>query len=128
MAMGRWWLLVVVVTIVAAVGCSDDDRPSDSAWTEVWVAQRDSVPGADAFIEGGEEMCSDLLGDLRVGREELLPTPADSLDDAVHAWIDHAESIAFECPDDPEELDEGLHDLDVIAAEVDAGLAADEAG
>ena len=123
----RFLLAAVTVSLVIVTACgSGDGRPSDEAWGAVWRAQRDSVPEAGVFVDRGEDLCGELVGDLRSGREDLLPTPTEGLDDPVHAWLSHAESIAFDCPvDDPDRLRERLHDLDILAAEVDAGLAAD---
>lgn len=71
-------------------------------------------------------MCDPLVGQLRSSREELLPTPTESLDAVVHAWLTAAESVAFDCPsDDPDMLRDRLHEVAVLAAEIDAGLAAD---
>ena len=123
----RSLLVAVTASLVIMTACgSGDGRPSDETWRPVWEAQRDSVPDAGVFVDRGEDVCGELVGDLRSGREDLLPTPTEGLDDPVHAWLNHAESIAFDCPsDDPDRLRERLHDLDVLAAEVDAGLAAD---
>ncbi len=120
--------LLVAVTIVAAAACGTDDaRPDDAVWAPVWQAQRDSVPAAEVFLDQGQVLCSDLVGQLHAGREELLPTPVEELDAAVRDWVSHAESIAFDCPtNDPDRLRDRLHGLDVLAAEVEAGLAADQ--
>lgn len=48
-----------------------------------------------------------------------------ALDDSVPAWINHAETIAFEYPRDRAELANRMDVLAVLAAEIDAGLAAD---
>lgn len=120
--------LLVVATLVAAAACGTDDlRPGDTAWAPVWGRWRDSVPAAEAFVDQGQVLCNELVGQLRSGRQELLPTPTEGLDAAVHAWITSAESIAFDCPtDDSTMLRDRLHDLDVLVAEIDAGLAADQ--
>lgn len=119
--------LLVAAAVLAAAACGgDEDRPSDDAWKPVWTGWRDAVPEAEVFLERGEAICDPLVGELRSSRPELLPTPTEGLDAVVHAWITHAESVAFDCPtDEPALLRDRLHDLDVIAAEIDAGLAAD---
>lgn len=118
--------LLVAVTVVAAAACgTDDGRPDDAAWAPVWETQRDSVPSAAVFLDQGPGLCSELVGRLRSGRQDLLPTPIEELDAAVRAWINHAESIAFDCPiSDPDMLRDRLRGLDVLTAEVDAGLIA----
>lgn len=120
--------LLAVATIVAVGACgTNEGRPGDAAWSPVWERWRDSVPAAQAFIDRGEALCDPLVGELRSSRQELLPTPTEGLDAAVHAWITHAESITFDCPaDDPETLRDRLHELDVLASEIDAGLATDQ--
>ena len=120
-------VLAAVALTVFVAGCdSGDGRPSDEAWGVVWEVQRASVPAAGGFIDRGEDLCGELVGDLRSARKDLLPTPIEALDGPVDAWLSHAESIAFDCPtDDPDRLRGRLHELDVLAAEVDAGLVAD---
>lgn len=120
-------VVAVLVEVLVAAACGGDgDRPTDAAWEPVWARWRDSVPAAEVFLDGGEALCDPLVGELRSSRQELLPTPTGALDAAVHAWITHAESVAFDCPtDDPALLRDRLHDLGVLTAEVDAGLTAD---
>lgn len=120
--------LFLAATLVVAVACgTEDGRPSDTAWEPVWEKWRDSVPAAEAFVDQGQVLCNELVGQLRVGRQDLLPTPSEGLDAAVHSWITHAQSLAFDCPtDDAEILRNELHDLNVLVAEIDAGLIADQ--
>jgi hypothetical protein len=101
------------------------DRPGTVAWGEEWEAERAIVPTADEFLAGGRPLCDELVGQLRVTAGELVPTPAEALDGAVEAWVDHAESIAFECDLDRDTLVERLRELDVLASEIDAGLVAE---
>lgn len=121
-------LLVVAAVVVAAAACdAEEGRPSDAAWAPVWERWRDEIPTAEVFIDRGEGLCDPLVGELRSSRQELLPTPIEALDAAVHAWITDAESVTFDCPtDDAELLRDRLHELDVLAAEIDAGLQADQ--
>jgi hypothetical protein len=120
--------LVVAAALLAVASCgTQDDRPNDTAWEPVWERWRDSFPAAEAFVDQGQVLCDELVGQLRSGRQELLPTPSEGLDAAVHAWIAHAQSLAFDCPTDASNmLRDRLHDLNVLAAEIDAGLIADE--
>ena len=117
---------VGVATLLAlVVACGGSDRPSDDAWRETWERQRILVPDADTIVAGGAEFCGELVGELRVELAELRPTPTEALDDPVDDWIAHAENIAFDCPDDRADLANRLRTLDLIAAEIEAGLAAD---
>jgi hypothetical protein len=117
-------LATAVATAAAFVACDGGDRPSDAAWHTEWEEQRDAFPSADALLSGGRELCDRLVGELRAELPALVPTPTEALDDAVQAWSDHAETIAFECRDDPAELAEQYDQLDILAAEIDSGLAA----
>jgi len=105
-------------------GCGDD-RPSDDAWRIEWETQRDAFPSADELLAGGLDGCGELLGRLRVELDELRPTPSAEIDDAFEAWAAHVETIAFECPDDAADLAQRYRELDVLASEIDAGLAAE---
>jgi hypothetical protein len=119
------------VTALLAVGvsaCGGDERPTDAAWRTIWEERLALVPTADAIASGGEDLCGDLVGRYRVELPALFPTPDPALDDVVREWTAELESLVFDCPDDPGELDGRLAELDVLAAEVAAGLAADEAG
>lgn len=116
--------IVATALLVVVAGCGED-RPDDAAWAELWAAERDAVPDAEAIVEGGEEFCGPLVGELRADLDVLFPTPTEALDAAVDAWRDHAESLVFDCPDDPDEVERRLDEIAVLAAEVDAGLAAD---
>ncbi len=116
-------------TLVLLAGCGGGaDRPSDETWQRTWDSERQLVPDAETVLAGGQDLCDDLVGQLRVSLPELIPTPTEALDDAVRAWINHAETIAFECRTERSELESQLDTLEVLAAEIDAGLAADEAG
>ena len=120
-------VVVAAVTLVSACGDSGD-RPTDEAWRVVWEQERRQVPDAETIIAGGQDVCGPLVGRFRQTAPELTPTPSEALDDAVGAWIAHAESIVFDCPSDRADLADRLATLDVLAAEIDAGLAADQRG
>jgi hypothetical protein len=114
---------VVAFTLVAVVtGCSGDDRPGPEAWTDRWEAARELVPAADALHTNGGT-CDRLLGDFRTVLPTLTPTPDDALDGAVDAWVREAESLALDCPTDRAEIDDRLTELEILADEIDAGLA-----
>jgi hypothetical protein len=118
--------VLVIGSLAMLPACRSDDRPSDAAWQAVWEREQTVMPDADAIIAGGEDLCGALVGQLRLTAPALLPSPTEALDDAVRAWIGHAEGIAFDCPDDRAELDARFDALAVLAAEVDAGLSTDE--
>lgn len=120
----RWFETVIALTALAA--CGSDDRPSGATWQVEWELQRDAFPDAGELVAGGRDLCDDLVGELRVDLPELVPTPTEALDDAVQVWSDQAETIVFECRDDPAELAEQYDTLDILAAEIDSGLVADE--
>lgn len=113
---------VLAVTLLA--GCGGDDRPSDAAWSAIWDGERGLVPTEAELVAGGRELCDELVGLYRERFDDLTPTPSDGLDDAVEAWTDQAEQIAFECPDDPEVLAAEYEALRRLEAEIDAGLDA----
>ncbi len=106
-------------------GCGGDDRPSDAVWRAAWEERRAQVPDADEILRGGSELCDELVGRFRSDLSELLPTPDQALDAAVDDWIAHAETIVFDCSKDPDELADQFDTLDLLAAEVDAGLLID---
>jgi len=119
--------LITSLMVVASCG-GGNDRPSDAEWQATWQQKRDEFPDAETLLAGGTEFCDALIGDLRVGLPDLRPAPTEALDDAVQAWINHAETIAFECPHDASLLDDALKVLAVFEAEIDAGLIADSQG
>lgn len=82
------------------------------------------MPTAEVILEQGEDLCGERLGRFRTAMPALLPAPSEGLDTAVDEWIAHAETIVFECSTDPGELADRFETLEVLAAEVDAGLAA----
>jgi hypothetical protein len=117
---------VAALSVLALiVGCGGDDRPSDADWATEWEREQALVPTSAELVEGGRTLCDELVGEYRASMTRLTPTPSETLDDAVGAWVDHAESTVFECPQDPAMIDQRLDELDVLAAEVDAGLDAD---
>jgi hypothetical protein len=117
---------IVALSVVALIaGCGGDDRPSDADWAIEWEREQALVPSAAELADGGRPLCDELVGEYRESMTRLTPTPSETLDDAVEAWVDHAESIVFECPAEPAAIEQRLGELDVLAAEIDAGLDAD---
>jgi hypothetical protein len=119
-------LLTAAMCIIVASCGTGNERPADDAWRQTWEQRRDAFPDAEAFIAGGTELCDALVGELRVTLPDLDPAPTEALDDAVQAWVDHAETIAFECSHDPAQLADALELLAIFEAEIEAGLLADQ--
>jgi hypothetical protein len=120
----RWVLTPALLAATVLSGCGED-RPEETAWTADWEAAQALVPSDDELIAGGRPLCDELIGELRETLPELTPAPDKALDDSVDAWSDEAETIVFDCDLEPELLSERLDELDVLAAAVDAGLAAE---
>ncbi len=114
--------MAVCTLAVAACG---GDRPSDADWASEWAAEQAIVPSQDELLAGGRPLCDELIGEYREAMSRLTPTPSAALDDAVEEWVEEAESLVFECPTDPDEIADRLAALDVLAVEIDAGLAAE---
>lgn len=115
-----------MVLALCIAACGGDDRPTDAEWRTTWEERRSLMPDADVIVARGAEVCDELVGVLRVELADLRPTPTAALDGPVDEWISLAQTVAFECPDDPVEAAEQLRTLDLIATEIDAGLAADD--
>lgn len=118
-------LLTIAAIALIAGSCGGDDRPSDAEWAVEWARERALVPTAEALTDGGRPLCDDLVGEYRESMSRLTPTPSAAIDGAVEDWVEQAESLVFECPSDVGEIAARLADLDVLAAEVDAGLDTD---
>lgn len=118
---------VAAIALAAAlfVSCAND-RPTDADWQAKWQRERATMPDAAAFLDGGQDLCDALAAELRSTRDRLRPTPTEALDDAVDDWVSHAERLAFECTQDADLVATRMNELDVFAAEIDAGLAAHE--
>lgn len=114
---------MTLTLLAGTAGCSSDgDRPADADWVRRWEEARQLIPDAQTIIDGGSEFCDELNGRLRVELPELLPSPSESLDEAVSQWVAQAEDISFECPRDQSVLTSRLTTLETLAAEVDGGL------
>ena len=117
--------LVLGVALVAVLtGCgSDDERPTRAAWEQAWDGARDLVPEPSAAAEISADRCGELLGEVRSRREELTPAPNEVIDDAFTDWVQQAEALGLDCPDEGEDVEGRLRELDNLADLVDLALA-----
>lgn len=119
---GHPYTAIVLLAVLAACG---GDRPSAAEWGPIWDTEQAAMPSADELAAGGQAGCDRLVAELRAGGDRLRPTPSEALDAAVESWLEHAKGIAFDCVDDVALLDEQYAELDILTAEVDAGLSAE---
>lgn len=115
-------VLVLATTIGALAACGGDDRPSAAQWEPEWVAVQAEVPEPAEIDEGGEDVCSTALGELRASREELEPAPTPALGERVGEWLATAEGLMLDCPGEGDERRQLYEELEVHTAEIDAGL------
>ena len=116
--------VAVAVLALAACGDGNDERPAAAVWQPIWESRQALVPTAEGVLNGGVDLCGERLGTMRIELPKLRPTPSEVTDSTVEEWAALAETIMFECPSDPIELDDQLNTLHALAAEVDAGLSA----
>lgn len=116
----------VAVTLLTLAACGDgnDERPAAAVWQPIWESRQALIPTAEGVLNGGVDLCGERLGTMRIELPKLRPTPSEVIDSTVEEWAALAETIMFECPSDPTELDDQLKTLHALAAEVDAGLSA----
>ena len=126
------WTLRHRIAVTCALGVliascgGGDERPTDAVWKTTWLERQTLMPDADELAAGGADLCGELVGLFHAEMPDLRPTPTEALDAAVEAWVDHAETIVFECHHDPDDLAARFATLNVLAAEIDSGLAADD--
>lgn len=113
----------VAVAVLAACG-GDDDRPSTTQWSADWEPIRDEVPDGPTLRAGGEELCGELLGDIRAHREVLLPSPSEAVDDLFQEWLGLVEGVMLDCPHDADDLDERLGPIQDLTRKIDDLTAA----
>jgi len=115
--------IFVAVAVGVGAGCTDvGERPTEAEWLPEWEQRQELIPDTNTILEGGRDLCDELDGQFRVSLPELLPSPAEVLDDPVSAWISHAVSIVFECSKDESTVVQQLETLEVLAEEVDGSL------
>lgn len=110
----------LVVAVALVVACAAD-QPSVDAWTEErWAPIVDVVPEPGNATPSA---CEEALGELRERAPGLDPAPSDALREAVHAWLNEAESLMFSCSSEPDfDYAAGLERLRLLQAEVEAVL------
>lgn len=116
--------MVIAAVALTLLGACGPDRPTSDEWAGTWATARSIVPSESELAERGRDLCDRVLGEMRVGFDDLDPTPSPTLDDVVRAWTELAERIAFECPRGAE-LTARMTDLDRLATEIDAGIDGD---
>ncbi len=114
--------LITAVLVAGLSACGGSTRPDSDTWRRQWEAERDRIPTAQDFAAAGIEGCDELQGHFRTALPPLLPSPDDVLDDTVTEWIDRAERLAFDCPDDAEVIADEIAEIDTLSAEIEAGL------
>ncbi len=123
----RRLLLVATVVSVVVAACIPA-RPSPADWASRWesaVASLPPRPGPGGSIDPAT--CERTLGELRLQRNDLLPSPDDRLDETVDQWFRLAEEMFFECPvklGPYAGWDRGYDELARLRAAVDAFLSA----
>lgn len=122
--------VAAIAVVLALAGCggsdgADGERPSIAAWTTTWDERQASVPPREDLLrDDAADLCGRLVGEFREQMPALTPTPTEAMQPAVDDWVHHAETIVFECPNDPDVIDASYAELGVLAAEVDAALDA----
>lgn len=114
--------LAIVVVIGISVAACGSDRPDVAVWEATWAAAGVTVQTGRQFPRPiPDEVCEDVLAQLRDARPQLLPAPDRTLDRAVREWLQLAEDAFFECPPD-DGFEATFAELDRLRAEVDAAL------
>lgn len=92
-------LLALLLAAAVLLSACDGGAPDPDEWEAAWDQARQIVPPIEVFDEGPDEgRCDETLVRLRQVREELFPAPDDLLGGAADRWLQHAETIFFECP------------------------------
>jgi len=118
------WMVFVVFGL-ASLACGPA-RPAAEAWKREW---RNAL-ALSASVETSDDAgaaCHSLLAELRRDRNQLMPTPDESLDGVVERWIRMAEGLGFDCPrakGNRREHEKRLRELRVLEAEISAGVHA----
>ncbi len=121
-------LLLVVTALALVTAACTPTRPGTEEWSGRWeaaVATLPTRPEAGAAVDPAT--CERVLAELRLQRNNLLPSPDDRLDETVDQWFRLAEEIFFECPirlGPYAGWDAGYDELSRLQAAVEAFLSA----
>ena len=100
-------------------------RPEIAEWTRAWDT-RTVVPDVEQFqSQPGRTLCDRLLAEAHGAYATLLPTPDPQLDQTIEAWILRVENLGYECPTNPDRIEEFLSkrkEILILEAEVAAAL------
>jgi hypothetical protein len=114
---------LVFVALVAA-SCRAD-RPEIGEWRQIW-ATRPVVPEiAELEQREARARCDQLLADIHVAQDRLLPSPDRELDNAVREWIVRVEDFGYDCPSSPDKTDQvrsRREEIQLLEAEVKAAM------
>ena len=123
-------LALIALTVAGALtlaSCADNGRPDLDQWVTDWAEMTATVPTiARLGSPPDRELCSHILGQIREGQKDLVPTPDLALDLVVREWFTVAEDAMFECPPSSSQfpsLEYAYRELARLEAEVDSVLA-----
>lgn len=86
--------------LLTATGCEETEQPTAAEWRAEWRETADAVPSQAELGEPSEDVCNDVLGEIRESRSELRPAPDEVVDSAADAWFTYAEHVFFTCFED----------------------------
>lgn len=124
---GRFRVFSIAVTLLLLMGCGSKERPDPDTWRESWQQMVALIPDReDLEVTAQEEICQQVLAEVREGTSTLLPAPSMTVDDLVNEWVSVAETAFFECPPREEELqsfDDAYAELDRIEESIETALS-----
>lgn len=124
---GRFRVFLIAVTLLLLMGCESTERPDSGTWRESWQQMVALIPDReDLEVTAQEEICQQVLAEVREGTSTLLPAPSMTVDDLVNEWVSVAETAFFECPPREEELqsfDDAYAELDHIEESIETALS-----
>lgn len=121
-----WRSPLVIAVMLILTGCTSADRPDLGIWRQSWEQMTAVVPEREALgTLPRQEICQEVLADLRDGTSTVVPAPSNTVEDLVHEWISVAETAFFECPPrehDFESMDDAYAELDRIEESIETAL------
>lgn len=89
----------LALALMLFAACASD-RPSVEVWVDQhWEPIVETVPQP---TDATPEACEEALGGLRERASGLDPSPFEELREAVHGWLNAAESLVFTCASEPD--------------------------